>query len=545
MLFFPTLFLSMFITIALIPIFRMAALRVNIVDVPNDRKVHDHPMPKVGGIAVAVGSLVPIFFLRQMTPFMWSVVTGAWIVAGFGFLDDIKELGYKLKFFGQVAAAFVVVFYGGLEIKFLGAILPENYCLPGVVSIPLTVIAIVGVTNAINLADGLDGLAGGILLLTFICIGYLAYCSEKIFIAMMSAAMVGGIFGFLRFNTYPATLFMGDAGSQLIGFLGITLSLGLTQDHTPLSPMLPLLLLGFPVLDTLTVMTERMVNGTSPFTADKNHLHHKFMRLGLYHTEAVFLIYVIQAGLVTAAFWFRFYSEWLLLCIYLVFSGVLLIWIFLANRKAWKFERPGIFDRVIKDRLKILKEEQTLIRSTFSAVEIALPLLLIFTCFLPADIPAYVSIMSIIFALMVFFSGIFKKQWAGGCLRMALYLLIPFLIYTSESHRVAWAANGGGTFYNLCFGIVAVFVVLTVKYTRRTRGFKATPMDFLILFAALVIPNLPDPKIQSFHMGMMATKVIVLLFGYEVWICELRGRLGRVESSTIAALLVLAVRGGL
>jgi len=516
---------------------------VNIVDVPNDRKVHDQPMPKVGGIAIAFGSLVPIFFLSQMTPFMWSVVMGSWIVVGFGFLDDIKDLGYKTKFFGQVAAAFVVVFYGGLEIKCLGAMLPENYCLPGVVSIPLTVIAIVGVTNAINLADGLDGLAGGIMLLTFICIGYLAYCSEKIFITMMSAAMVGGIFGFLRYNTFPATLFMGDSGSQLLGFLGITLCLGLTQDHTPLSPMLPLLLLGFPVLDTLMVMTERMVNGKSPFFADKNHLHHKFMRLGLYHTEAVFLIYVMQATLVTFAFVFRFYSEWLLLCLYLVFSGILLIWIFLANRNGWRFERPGIFDRVIKDRLKILKEEQTLIRSSFGAVEIALPMLLIFTCFLPADVPSYVSIMSIIFALMVFLSGMFKKEWAGMCLRLALYLLIPFLIYASETHRVTWAANGGFKFYNLSFGMLAVFVVLTVKYTRRTRGFKATPMDFLILFVALVIPNLPDPKIQSFHMGMMATKVIVLLFSYEVWICELRERLGRAESSTIAALLVLAVRG--
>ncbi|MGB2930342.1 MAG: hypothetical protein WBB70_15690, partial [Desulfobacterales bacterium] len=191
----------------------------------------------------------------------------------------------------------------------------------------------------------------------------------------------------------------------------------------------------------------------------------------------------------------------------------------------------------------ILKKEQTLIRSTFSAVEIALPMLLIFTCFLPADVPSYVSIMSIIFALMVFLSGMFKKEWAGGSLRLALYLLIPFLIYASESHRVAWAANGAFKYYNISFGILALLVILIVKFTRRTKGFKVTPMDFLILFAALVIPNLPDPKIQNFHMGMMATKIIVLFFSYEVWICELRGRLGRAGSSTIAALLVLAVRG--
>ena len=151
--------------------------------------------------------------------------------------------------------------------------------------------------------------------------------------------------------------------------------------------------------------------------------------------------------------------------------------------------------------------------------------------------------MSTIFALMIFFTGIFKKEWAGGSLRLALYLLIPFLIYASESQRVAWAANGGFTLYNLSFGILAVLVVLIIKFTRRTKGFKATPMDFLILFVALVIPNLPDLQIQSFNMGMIATKIIVLLFSYEVWICELRGRFGRAEASTIAALAVLAVRG--
>ena len=533
----------MFITIALIPIFRMAAVKLNVMDVPGERKIHEVPTPEVGGIAMAFGSLVPIFFLGQMDRLMWSVVMGAWIVVGFGVLDDIKNLGYKSKFFGQFLAASVVVFYGGLEIKCLGAILPENYYLPGVVSVPLTLIVIVGVTNAINLADGLDGLAGGIMLLSFICMGYLAYRCENIFITLMCAAMVGGIFGFLRFNTYPATLFMGDTGSQLIGFFAVTLCLDLTQGHTPISTMLPLLLLGFPVLDTLTVMTERILSGKSPFTADKKHLHHKLLRLGFYHTEAVFLIYVIQASLVTVAFVFRFYSEWVLLLFYLIFSGSFLIWIFVAIRNGWIIERPGFFDRVIKERLRILKQEQTVIKSTFCAVEILLPMLLIFSCFLPADVPSYVSIMSIVFVFMVFVSGIFKKEWAGGSLRLALYLLIPFLIYASESHRAAWVLEDAFKYYNVCFGILAVLVIFTIKSSRRQIGFKVTPFDFLILFVALVIPNLPDPNIRSFHLGMIATKVIVLLFSYEVWICELRGRLGRAEFSTIAALLVLAVRG--
>ena len=230
----------MFITITMIPILMMAAKKMNMMDMPNGRKVHHGPMPKVA-VPVALielhGLQVMLFLRSRLNDtFILSVLIGAVIVAVFGFLDDVKDLGYKTKLAGQVLAALTVIFYGGLKITCLGALIPESCSLPVYIAVPLTLIAIVGVTNAINLSDGLDGLAGGIMLLTFICIGYLAYRCEHVFIASMSAAMVGGIFGFLRYNTFPATLFMGDAGSQLIGFVGITLSLGLTQGNTPLSP---------------------------------------------------------------------------------------------------------------------------------------------------------------------------------------------------------------------------------------------------------------------------------------------------------------------
>jgi UDP-GlcNAc:undecaprenyl-phosphate GlcNAc-1-phosphate transferase len=231
----------------------------------------------------------------------------------------MRDLGFKTKFAGQFAAALIIIIYGGVKIKSLGMLLPDGVLLPDWLAMPLTFIVIVGITNAINLSDGLDGLAGGISLLSFLCIGYLAYSAGYLGIALLSAATVGAIFGFLRFNTYPATVFMGDAGSQLLGFMAITFSLKLTQGNAPLSPLLPLLLLGFPVLDTITVMFERVTNGKSPFVADKNHLHHKFMRLGLFHTEAVLSIYVLQAFLVTSAFVFRSRSEWFLLILYLVF----------------------------------------------------------------------------------------------------------------------------------------------------------------------------------------------------------------------------------
>lgn len=547
MIFLSTLLISLFITMALIPIFKTIAVKMNAMDFPNPRKVHLAPMPKIGGIAMALGTLVPVVLYVNGDPLTNSILIGAWIIVIFGVVDDFKGLGYKAKFVGQVLAALVVIFYGGLKISLLGDYLPDGILIPDLVAIPLTLLAIVGVTNAINLSDGLDGLAGGSSLLIFICIGYLAYTGlyqpANHFIMIISAAVIGATFGFLRFNTYPATVFMGDAGSQLLGFLAITLSLGLTQCSTPLSAFIPLLLLGFPVLDTLTVMTERISNGRSPFKADQNHFHHKLMRLGLFHTEAVVTIYILTAFLVLSAFVFRFYSEWFLLGFYLVFAGIIVCGFVITDRTGWKLGRFDLIDRAIKGRLKIVKERFILIKVSFHFVEFVLPLLVIVSCLIPADIPVYFSWVSLALTAALAFTWIFFRDWLTGLLRISFYLLVPTVLWLGKTHVASWIEPGAMQVYHLAFVALAMFVVLTLKFTRRQKGFKATPMDLLILVIALVVPNLPDPAIQSFNMGFLAVRIIVLFFSFEVLVGELRGMLPRLGVATVAALLVLAVRG--
>ena len=154
----------------------------------------------------------------------------------FGLLDDLKGIDFRLKFFSQMVAALVIVIYGGIKIKSLGGLLPDDMLLPDAVAIPLTVVAIVGVTNAVNLADGLDGLAGGICLLSFCCLAYLAYLEEDFTLCLLALALAGAIFGFLRYNTYPAELFMGDTGSQFLGFSAISLVAGAYPGAEPLEP---------------------------------------------------------------------------------------------------------------------------------------------------------------------------------------------------------------------------------------------------------------------------------------------------------------------
>ena len=543
MILLSTLIISMFITIALIPFFRGLAVKVDALDIPNERKVHRYPMPKSGGIAMALGAFIPILLWAPIGQFSRATLIGAGIVVVFGLIDDMKDLGFKAKFAGQLAAALIIILYGGVKIKSLGVLLPNDILLPDWLAIPLTLVVIIGITNAINLSDGLDGLAGGMSLLSFLCIGYLAYSAGNFGIALLSAAIVGAIFGFLRFNTYPATVFMGDAGSQLLGLMSITFCLKLTQGNTPLSPLLPLILLGFPILDTMIVMLERMANGRSPFVADKNHLHHKLMRLGLYHTESVLFIYILQAFLVTSAFVFRFNSEWFLLALYLVFAGIIISGFSIADKTGWQIKRFHFVDRILKGKLRVLKEKNILIKVSFRIIEVGVPSLLLFTCFLPSSVPRYFSFFSIGFIGTIFLVWLFDKQWMDMALRFALYLTIPFVIYLSQTDLAAWVSYKLVRPYNFSFVFLIVSVILTLKFTRRTKGFKTSPMDFLILFIALVVPNLPDERIQSYHMGLLAAKIIIFFFSYEVLIGELREDLKYLVLATIPVMVVMAVRG--
>jgi UDP-GlcNAc:undecaprenyl-phosphate GlcNAc-1-phosphate transferase len=360
-----TLFFSIFITISLIPLFSKLSVRLHAMDIPDQRKVHERSMPRLGGVAMALGVLTTALILLPKNGFVNAFLIGSGVIVLFGLMDDLIGLGYKSKFAGQIIGALIVIFYGKVRIVTLGTLIPSSLCLSDWSSFLLTVLVIVGVTNAINLSDGLDGLAGGICLLIFSCIGYLAYKEGMFAILLLAISVAGVIFGFLRFNTYPATIFMGDAGSQLLGFCGIVLAIKLTQESFYLSPVLPLILFGFPILDTLSVMSQRIVEGRSPFVADKNHLHHKFIRFGFFHTEAVVFIYIMQSLLVTSAFFFRSSSDRLLLMGYTIFSAIILAVFFFAERSGFKIKRYDLIDKVFKGKLKVLKERGILVRSFF------------------------------------------------------------------------------------------------------------------------------------------------------------------------------------
>jgi UDP-GlcNAc:undecaprenyl-phosphate/decaprenyl-phosphate GlcNAc-1-phosphate transferase len=543
MSFLATLLVSLFVTVALIPAFSRFAVRLNLVDNPDWRKVHKEPMPRCGGIAMAFGACLSMVFWAEPSTFLLAFLAGIAVLVVFGVFDDAKSISPYWKFVGQVIAALAVIVYGGIGITNVGSLLPESVMLPPWASLPLTLIVIVGVTNAINLSDGLDGLAAGISLLGIGTIGYLAYLEGDMQTTIMSVALGGAVFGFLRFNTYPATLFMGDAGSQLLGFSTIVLALKLTQGGTALSPLLPLLILGLPVLDTAFVMVQRAREGRSIFSPDKNHFHHRLMSLGLYHTEAVATEYMIQAVLILSAFFFRFHSDWLILFSYLCFSGLVVGSLVFADHHDWRLRRYHFIDMTIKGRLKVLKDRGAFIIASFTAVKFGMPLLLIATCFLPAALPRPFGVACLVAIPFLGFSSLLSGTVGRTILVGAVYLFVPFVVYFSEIDNVLLPTSPLLRLYHLAFVAVLLFVMATLKLTRRKKGFTITPTDLLILFIILAAMLLPGAYLRTGRIGYVAAKTIMFFFSYEVLFGELRGENRLILASTIAALAITGIRG--
>lgn len=538
MTFLTTLLSSVLLTALAVPLLSRLALRCSLVDLPNERKIHSQPIPRIGGLAIALGTLPPILYWIRRDPFLEAFLTGGGVLVLFGLWDDWRDLRPRWKLAGQIVAAGIVVFSGTIRITHLGTLLPEPLVLPESASIALTILTIVGVTNAINLSDGLDGLAGGISLLSLSCIGYLAYLEHDSTIAIIALALCGGTFGFLRFNTYPASIFMGDVGSQLLGFSTITLALSLTQGDTPLSPVLPLIILGFPVLDTLTVMVGRVARGSSPFAADKTHFHHTLLALGLHQAESVTLIYLIQVTLIGAALSLRFYSDLLLLIGYGGFCLVVLLFFSRARSRNWQLKRMGpIF--VVDEYLAALCDK-ALITRLFPPLEMGLICMLLLSTMLNRDLPRYAAVASLAALAAVLYLARFRRQLLGDGLKIAQYLFVPLVVYRASQHLALFPEFVAGM-YDLCFAVLALLNVLVARLTRRTQGFQSTPLDFLVFIIVLAAPHLPQSGTPLYYYGLIAAKIITCYFSSEIVITELRGDLRRMTLATVSMLLILCL----
>jgi UDP-GlcNAc:undecaprenyl-phosphate GlcNAc-1-phosphate transferase len=303
-----------------------------------------------------------------------------------------------------------------------------------------------------------------------------------------------------------------------------------------------LFILGIPVIDTIVVVINRIIKGRSPFEADKNHLHYKIMNLGFYHSESVLIIYFLHSALVCLGFIFRHAPAWFLLGLYIAFCGGCITAILVADKKGYKIKRFDFIDKVVKVHLRKLREENVIIKFSFKAVEIGFIFLLLFSCILPEHINLYFSLSSMVMLGIILLTWRVRKYWTDSVIEISIFLMIPFIVYLSEKD-VAYLINTTLVkAYAFSFGVLIIFVLLTLKFTRR-KGFTPTPMDYLILFVALVVPYLPDGKIKEWQMGLVAAKIVVLFFTYEVLKGELRMDTKKLGIAAIIALMIISLRG--
>lgn len=299
--------ISFVFTFATTPLVRRLAFKIGAIDVPKDkRRVHKKPTPRIGGIAMVFGFSVAVLCFSEPSRQTLGLMLGLAIIFVMGIIDDCKDLNAKLKFIVQIIAALVVIFVGNIKIDVFTNpnIFSDNpyWILPDWLSIALTVLWIVFITNAVNFIDGLDGLAAGVSAIMSVSLVFIAVRSGEYATAVMGIALMGSCFGFLPFNFNPAKIFMGDSGSTFLGFMLATLSIqGVFKSYAVISFAVPLLILGLPLFDASFAMIRRIFSGQSPMKADRGHLHHRLIDMGFSQKQTVFILYAISGVLGIAA----------------------------------------------------------------------------------------------------------------------------------------------------------------------------------------------------------------------------------------------------
>lgn len=534
-----TFFIALITSMAIIPLMVRLAPRLGMLDYPDERKVHVSPIPRVGGVGIIFGALIPVVMWLPFNETIIAYLFGSIIILLFGIWDDISVLGHRGKFFGQLIAVIAVVYYGDLYVTVLP--LTDLTPLPEYIAKPFTVFAIVGMINALNVSDGLDGLAGGLSILSAGCIAYLAIQTDDYILTTLIMAMLGGVLGFLRYNTYPARVFMGDSGSQFIGFTLGFLAVYLTQRTNPaLSPALPLLFLGLPIVDLLAAIAQRVYYKISPFAATKHHIHHRLMELGFDHYEAVVIIYSIQALFVISAIVLNYESDWLILLLYLGVCALLLTWLLVFVRKGWKAHKPHTVSRLAKI-VGAVKRHKMFVIIPVWFVNIAIAVLFLMVAILANSIPQDLGMASTVLAVILLLYLLLKRKRDSIVLRAIGYVTAAFVVYV-ETKYVNWPVFTFATLETVYFVLLAVAIGLIIRYTKE-KQFVTTPMDYLVIlivvFSGILFYRIPDKAAMSF----MAVKLIIVFYGCELIFTHAKRRWNTLKFSTLIALVIFAVRG--
>ena len=307
LVFFTALFLSLFF----VPVTIILARRVGAVDVPKGRSSHLIPTTRLGGLGIAGSLIISCLMFLPSNDFSHAFLAGLLAIVVTGLVDDIVDIGPRWKFVGQIAASSLFVWLGGVSLVHLGDFLGIGEITLTWFAMPFSIFCMVGGMNALNLSDGLDGLAAGLSAIAVVFLAYFSWHAGAADLLLVCLALLGALMGFLRYNSYPAKLFMGDCGSLTLGYVLTAVLVSGSQRNGHQIPLVAwAMVIALPLLDTLLVMGRRMYHGESPFLPDRTHLHHRLMALGFAHPGVVAVMYVAMACFGALSLFFLGYPEW-------------------------------------------------------------------------------------------------------------------------------------------------------------------------------------------------------------------------------------------
>lgn len=323
-------------SLILVPIIKKVAKHVNALDIPNERKVHKNPIPRLGGLAIFLAFLFGYILYGEISTQMISILIGGFIIILTGIVDDINPIKARYKLVCQIVAALVVVLYGKLYFNNL-TILGFTLEFPMWVNMMLSTIFIVAIINAINLIDGLDGLSSGVSSIYFLTIAILGFVLNKFggLDIILSLIMLGSTLGFLFHNFPPAKIFMGDTGSMFLGFMISVIALLGYKVATITSIIIPILILFVPILDTLFAILRRLLKNESIGAPDKDHLHHQLLKMTSSQTKTVLIIYVINMSFSAVSILYVLGDNQLAIALYII---LMIFFIFLILKTDILFE---------------------------------------------------------------------------------------------------------------------------------------------------------------------------------------------------------------
>ena len=483
--FFTALFLSLIFTPASITI----AKALGILDTPDVRKVHRDPIPRMGGLAIACTVLLASILCARFTPFVQAYLLGMGTIASIGLIDDKFSIPPIIKLVGEIISSLIFVLLSGYTLTGFGDLLGFGEISFSFYSLPLTIFFMAGVINSFNLSDGLDGLAGGISLIVCLFLLPMVYVAQLWSVLGIIVIIMGTLFGFLRYNSYPAKLFMGDTGSLILGYSVSCVALALVQrttENTMITPVSVFVPMSFPVVDMMVVIIRRLLKRRHIFSPDKLHFHHRLMAIGMPHSMVVTTIYGICSLIGLVGWTVKEMPEWQQFGFVCGLYGA-------VYAALYQFERRGTFFNV-REREAIrhkMSDTRYAVVSRIGKLSRYVAPLFLFLLVLPI---LFTRQPSGPFALLAFTVSVLVGTlypWKGGKRRInhahALIFIAIFsllVIYHFNTQATGWS-----TIYFAVFTLLATcWVIIQIVLKRRYAILLPTSIEILLIVISWFIP---------------------------------------------------------